>query len=293
MIRKNTAKGFTLIELSLAMVFISLLSLAIVLIIMNTISSYRKGITMNRVDSLGKELIDDIRMAIQNSSTKSVASECRSRYETVYTDENNIVKRCEDDGGRYLVSVANIKEIKIPGSNSTSKVPTFGAICTGTYSYIWNSGYTDTVENATKAELRVGGEEGSTYSNFRLLKIMDEKRQICYQQVVEYPVSGSEVVLSTVFELDDSDLGGIEPTELIDGESNLALYDLSMMAPARSDDGYSLFYSGSMILGSIEGGPNIAVKNSSCKEPEGENSNFEYCAINRFNFAARASGASE
>ena len=29
---------------------------------------------------------------------------------------------------------------------------------------IWNSGYTDTVENATKAELRVGGEEGSTYS---------------------------------------------------------------------------------------------------------------------------------
>ena len=47
--KKNARAGFTLIELSLSLVFVGILSIMMVLIISNTVSSYRRGITLRLI----------------------------------------------------------------------------------------------------------------------------------------------------------------------------------------------------------------------------------------------------
>jgi hypothetical protein len=52
-----------------------------------------------------------------------------------------------------------------------------------------------------------------------------------------------------------------------------------------------LFYAGSFILGTTTGGPNIKSNNGNCAVPgDVVYSNFDYCAINKFSFAAQANG---
>ena len=275
-------KGFTLVELSLSMVFISLLSLAIVLIIMNTISSYRRGLTMNQVNSVGSEIVDDIRVAIQNSPADSIANRCSARYDDA-TQRTN----CINSGAINMISVAQKGTVKLNGDSGTISAYIYGAICTGKYSYIWNSGYAFS-EDATadgggsiaKAYLSVDGHE---YKNFRLIKVSDENHKICTQNTGS--TMNSKLVISS------DEMGGVEPVELIDRNSDLALYDLNLLPPAESNDGTSLFYSGSLILGTIRGGPDIGSSGSTCKAPDSTISDVDYCAINKFKFAVQANGA--
>ena len=44
-------QGFTLVELSLSLVFISTLSLTVVFVIAGAVSSYHKSITMNQINT--------------------------------------------------------------------------------------------------------------------------------------------------------------------------------------------------------------------------------------------------
>lgn len=291
--RKNKPmKGFTLIELSLSMVFISLLSLAVVLIIMNTVSAYRRGLTMNQVNSLGQEIIDDIRVTIQNSPAVSIENQCSARYpdEADRTDRD----RCESSHAAYLVSINRSQAIKIATENSSINVPVFGAICIGSYSYIWNSGYAFSNDVSTeggavaKAKLIItdGNSTVNSFADFRLIKVTDQHRTICSQHIKDYP-EGTPTV-GADFKITNQETGGEEPVLLIDNESDFAIYSLEMYAPAESNDGTSLFYSGSMILGTIRGGPSIKSGDSSCKTPDSAISDFDYCAINKFKFAARA-----
>ena len=68
--------------------------------------------------------------------------------------------------------------------------------------------------------------------------------------------------------------------------NNLAIYDLASATPAESSAGNSLFYSVSFILGTIQGGINVKASGNFCATPaDYELENFDYCAINKFNFA--------
>ena len=67
MSRRNK-RGFTIIELSLSIAFIAILSITMVLIITNTISTYRRGLMLNQINTTGMDLVDDLRAAVQNSS---------------------------------------------------------------------------------------------------------------------------------------------------------------------------------------------------------------------------------
>lgn len=284
-------KGFTLIELSLSMVFISLLSLAIVLIIMNTISSYRRGLTMNLVNSVGQEIIDDIRVAIQNSSAVSIKNQCGNWFE----DDTSSRDNCVNNNGAYLVSISKYQSVSIEGQTSAIDAPVYGAICTGKYSYVWNSGYTFSNTSIAKASLKVTGDGGKSYSNFRLIKVSDERRRICSQKISKYPSGGGQGITidSPEFTISVDESGGEEPFELLDSSNDLAIYNMSLFAPAESNDGTNLFYSGSLILGTIRGGPNINSSDGICKTPSSAASDLNYCAINKFKFAvqARSNGA--
>ena len=123
---KGGKKGFTLVELSLSIGFIAILSLTITLIINDTAATYRRGITL------------------------------RGTCSTMFTGSsggsgNSAVEKCEsDDAGSMIilrrmgyVDVDEDGEIDKDDSDDggSEKIPVFGAICLGSFTYIWNSGY--------------------------------------------------------------------------------------------------------------------------------------------------------
>lgn len=281
MVKRTSKEGFTLIELSFAMVFISLLSLAIVLIILNTISSYRRGITLSDVNSTGTQLVSEIRSAIQNSSTKSIEDLCSINY-----SKASDIQECKDGDSYYQKREQGT--IKMAGkSNSENNMPVYGAFCAGTYSYIWNSGYyfADAEISKTKVSVTYRDSSGNvvTSSDFRLLKIKDENRQICMKGIT-----------NNSFDVSDGVYVDEDPIDLLasgsnSGANNLAIYDLRVAKPVEGASKSNIFYSGWFILGTTSGGPNIN-GSSKCAKPGDEGDvNFNFCAINRFSFAAQAS----
>jgi prepilin-type N-terminal cleavage/methylation domain-containing protein len=95
-------RGFTLIELMLAMSFISLLLIAITLTILQISSIYNRGITLKEVNAAGRTLGSELQRSIAETDPFSIESGAGSRY---------ILQG--DWGGR---------------------------LCLGQYSYIWNFG---------------------------------------------------------------------------------------------------------------------------------------------------------
>ena len=133
-------------------------------------------------------------------------------------------------------------------------------------------------------------------SNFRLLKVKDKQRAVCKTAIDLGSNTNKYAEPSGGIgnEIDISGYGGLgeEPEILLADDANnpLALYDLSVAAPASNTLGNSLFYSISFILGTVQGGINVMSSGNFCKAPTEYNSNFDYCAINKFNFAAQATG---
>ena len=100
--------GFTLIEISLSLVFVTILALAITLIISNTIGAYQRGLILNQVNTLGMSLVDDFRLALQNSSGKTLTSTCAIVYKNPVERAN-----CEADEAFNFVSVTKNERVRI------------------------------------------------------------------------------------------------------------------------------------------------------------------------------------
>ncbi len=300
MAKKNYREGFTLIELSLSIIFVSILSLTIVLIISNTIRAYQRGLVLNQVNTVGMDIVDDMRSAVQNSSAKSVEDDCKI-YQSV-----DIQQRCRSDEAYNFVSVTRFGSVILAG-DKIDDIPLFGAFCSGTYSYIWNSGYfwaeEAAVQSVKPATLKYKDNAGAEQeiADFRLLKIHDNARSVCISTVKNENGSDNYDIsrLPNGYIRNDFDISNFanvpeEPIDLIladGGNNDLALYDLNIPAPAESAANNNTFYTGAFILGTIRGGINIRASGKNCATPnEFASENFNYCAINKFNFAAQASG---
>lgn len=97
----NRAKsGFTIIELMLAMAFVSALLLAVALTTIQIGRSYNRGLTMKDVNETGLDLANEIKNAINSSESFHVSG-----------SDSKFIR--QDWGGR---------------------------LCVGRYSYIWNDG---------------------------------------------------------------------------------------------------------------------------------------------------------
>ena len=304
----ETCQGFTLVELSLSLVFISTLSLTVVLVIAGAISSYHKSITMNQINTTGTNLVDDMRLAVSESSSSKLENLCGR----VYKDGN---ADCLNDGARRLVSVTKKSTVRSKSSgvwvaNSDNPIPVFGAFCTGTYSYIWNSGYysnSDYEVGVARASLKYNRDK--TKSGFKLLKVQDEDRAVCAAAV---RVQSNRVTnnyknnnIQSEFNIALTGLIGSgeavwveeEPMEMLSGgEDGLAIYDFVTAISEQKKKKKNIFYYSSFILGTVQGGINVNSNNDYCKAPEdysGLIQNFDYCAINKFNFAALANGGKQ
>jgi len=100
--------GFTLIELMLAMTFITVLLMAIAMTTIQIGNIYNKGITLREVNQAGRAISDDIQRSIANSIPFDVTPRIDDSPET---ETSKYVVR---DGG--------------------------GRLCLGRYTYVWNYG---------------------------------------------------------------------------------------------------------------------------------------------------------
>lgn len=94
----NKNKGFTLIELMLAMAFIALLLLAIAMTIIQIANIYNRGLILKEQDQVSRSISDDLDQAMRSSTTFSIVPAAKRYVSTTW-------------GGR---------------------------MCLGQYSYIWN-----------------------------------------------------------------------------------------------------------------------------------------------------------
>ena len=71
-------KGFTLVELMLAMGFISVLLLAIAMTVIQIGTIYNRGMTLKDINQTSRALSDDIRRSVSNSSSISLSTDYRT-----------------------------------------------------------------------------------------------------------------------------------------------------------------------------------------------------------------------
>lgn len=113
MTRRRNQRGFTMVELMLAMGFVSLLLLAIAMLTIHMGNIYNRGITIRDVNQAGLAISEDLQRSIAGSAPFNVIPR-----PSVKLDYKNV----DDRGGR---------------------------LCIGEYSYIWNYGKSLTTTPST------------------------------------------------------------------------------------------------------------------------------------------------
>lgn len=284
----NSKKAFTMVETSLALSFIGVLLITVSYIIIQMSSIYQKTLSIKSVNASGRELIDDFDHYIAASNLANTNVLCSN-----LTDEATV--KCKDDGAYKSI----YQQYYSDGSNNFTRdsvsdsVPTFGMFCTGRYSYIWNSGYVLNGKDKTIKDYRIEvsyTKDDAEIKNkdFRLLRIKDPLNSLCGNfNGSTYELNADTYALSLDLET--------EPEELLDrSDTELAIYDLHVFRPGRHNLTGHAFYSGTFILASLQGDVDILADSNYCQAPpEGYISEFTYCAINKFNFAAQAIGESD
>ena len=305
MLMKQIREGFTLVELALAMAFVGVLSISIVLIISNTVAAYQRGMTLTRVNSVGTDLANDMRISINNSSARAIADICTAsifkkgvngdEYESLSSTDATACK--EENAFKYIYVVKN-KDI---GSDKT--IPIYGAFCTGEYSYMWNSGYFvqgNGVDLGGESWIKFSyyDDEGTQVNHtdfFRLIKVKDSSCSVCVAMRNTNNKRYSDDITNMVdlTKIGSGRIEGSGPIDLLpnDGGNSLAFYDLFVSPPAASMENDNLFYSVSFVLGTTTGGADILAKGNSCAAPQDlALGSSNYCAINKFNLAMQVNG---
>ena len=320
---RRAKRGFTLVELSFAIAFISVLLITVTLITNEIVSIYRKGYSIKSVNQVGRDLIDDFQSSLIESPPSSFASFCSLKYSDGSTSRGH----CDGENGNngfYSVYQQFYKTgvyILNNDEDTARTVPIGGIFCSGKYTYVWNSGYlfnddgyyytndgkslSDPNFVSTGQGLRlsvkyklVGASGETTKKDFRLLKIEDTSRNVCATTLTTdygYPDPGAILETpgnshSREIDITNTPLSK-EPEEMLnETDTSLAIYDLVIFQPARVTTTDRLLFSGSFILGTTTGGVDIMTTSNFCKAPTNFSADFNYCAINKFNFTVQASG---
>ncbi|MBH1956694.1 hypothetical protein I8H84_03915 [Candidatus Saccharibacteria bacterium] len=132
----DNSRGFTLVELLLAMSFVSLLLMAIALTVLKMGDMYTQGLTLKEVNLAGKSVSDDIGRSIAAATELSVDGSTATGFQ-------------EQKVGATVVG---------------------GRLCTGTVTYVWNLGREIREDNLTTLANRYAG--GDTRA-IRMIKVVD------------------------------------------------------------------------------------------------------------------------
>ncbi len=213
-------RGFTLVELTLAMTYISMLMLSIAMLTLQISSIYNQGLTLRDVDQIGQSVTSDMQRTLSTSSQSKVSTALRN------------------DGGR---------------------------LCAGGVVYAWNYG-NDIDTDHTVFNVYVSGKQQA----IRLVKFSTAGKEFCQTNS-----SGAyEKIPDTATEL------------ITSGGRNLAIQAFSMDTPVILGGGQSM-YSLHLTLGT---NTTEVINGEGCELPK-TLVDDQYCAVNEFNFVARAGNA--
>ena len=283
---KHKRRGFTIAELSLALGFVGILLMTVAALTIFISGVYQKGLTIKAVNTSGEALVDEFTRSIQaavNLNSREINEDKVSatngeKYDTFY---------------RQWAISDNITINNSSGTstgNTMSGVPTHGHFCTGTDSYIWNTGYVlganANIFKKTNDDSALTGERAyiTDLDEIHLLKVSgDTGRDVCNDN----KITNNEKDYTTA-------VSGKETKELLpaNSENPTVLYSLTLFnAATHGLTGHS-YVSGTFILGTVRGSIDIFTNEDICKEDptEGLSTDFNYCAINKFNFGVRATG---
>lgn len=224
---KSTQKGFTLVELMLAMAGVAFLLLAIAMTTIQISNIYSKGTTLKSVNQAGRDLSDVLQRDIKSSTPFDLTSP-----------------------SKYL------------------STPHGGRLCMGQYSYVWNYGATITSSSTTD---KIVFDDGST--PVRLARVLDAGGQLCINADAHQPI-----VRDNATELlNSADSDGLD----------LALHSFTVTSSAPDPSTGQALYSVSFSLGTNDVKA-LSTGDASCRPPNEDESNWEFCAVNIFEFTTRA-----
>lgn len=284
-------QGFTLIEISIVLAFVSVLLISIALIISNIMAVYQKGLTLKSVDSVGRNLIDEFTTAINAAPSIDTANLCRA-----YAKDNP--EACKlDNAYKYIFQSRE---------SSTESVQYSGVLCTGNYSYIWNTQYGIQAGQSLNLRYRTSGGD-AVLTQPHLARFEDKNYRACtvsmrstYEFTDQFLNESNHTINITLLENDLSNPIAEPETNFLDGsELPLLLYELTVFKISQDAVTLRSFFSGTFILATEQQASDASITrtddycrvvNSGGSGTLDLGSRFNYCAINKFNFAARTAG---
>lgn len=307
---KTSKQGFTIIELMLAMTFVATLLISIAVVTINIVSIYQRGLAIKAVNNVGRSLIEELTTSINSAPAVDTTSLCNHLASSGigYTGSES-VKECTDNHAyRYVYNDRADSE-----NHQYS-----GVFCTGNYSYLWNTEYginglpgaaTKTNTRALSLLYRYEDKDG-TYKNktinpgnARLIRIEDRTYRVCsaFLEVQDKAGPGGSTANWEV-DITKEAKGGADNIISMPTEGYLSAFDLDLFLyeftiQPISQDAVTLrtYMTGNFILATERGGIDITASGDYCQNSETSQldnlgAEFNYCAINKFNFAARTAG---
>lgn len=264
-------KGFTIIELVLAMGFLTTILVTIAILLIQIMSIYQKGLSLRAVNTMGQQLIDELSRTVGGSPIVPNINPVPN--DSGIVNEQALATALR----RYYVSNTIVEDGRQKQIN--------GVFCTGSYSYIWNTPESDPTNSASPNVLTLQYGETGERKIYKMARVVDNTRRICQEAQGDSPASN--------FIISATDP---EPIELINtDEADLYLYDFTVFPATQNTITGQTFYSANFILGTMRGGINIMSNGDYCEDLASQEmvSDFSYCAVNKFNFAMRATGYTE
>lgn len=278
---KEYKKGFTIIEITLAMTFLAILMVSIATLIMRVTNIYQKGLAMRAINATGTEIIEDITRTVGAASylvdIHSQDAELGGNGVMEYDNNYKLVEKYYYD---YTVYNEN-------HNGKNFNVQYFGVLCTGDYSYIWNTARALDPDFTAKNFITVNGEK------VKMVRVYDREQTQCNKDK-----NGSVANLAKRNYLPVTiNVPADNVVELINNdEMDLALYEFNITPATQSAITRQSFISANFILATRQGGININANGDFCRgednefKDEYEGTMFNYCAVNKFSFSARTGG---
>ncbi len=247
---RSRVNGFTLVELMLAMAFVSMLLLAIAMTVMNIMHIYTKGLTMKAVNQAGREVVTDMKRTVGEGQVFTIASGA-DPVNSDYGRQSPFI--LQDASGNFVSKGTD---------NSDSHG---GRFCTGNYSYVWNTGrYVPAQVNhyadATK--------------QLRLVRVEDGGGTYCSNPKKDIPDGATEL-------LSEADLAvqNFHIEQLSSGlASGQALYRFTIRLSSANPDA---------VIKAEDGGALTTL--GECQPPSADIGLEDFCSVNDFVFTVNVS----
>ncbi len=304
--KKSTTKsGFTIVETTIVTAFIALLLIAIATIVSNMLAIFQKGVTLNAINNVGRNLISEFNSTINTAPSIDTTSLCRKFLSGASVEDQ---EECIRNGAFNYIYQEYAQNVDDPATREENMLQMNGIFCTGEYTYMWNTWYGRKNEIKLSLTYLDSNKIRHDLTDFNLIRFEDKTYRACQQRVAKDSYNSVD---SSNLTIDMSETANeneyrmqVEPQNgfVESSEANLYLYELVIFPVSQDVVTQRAFFSGTFILGTGNGDATITRVEDTC-DPNDDGrldtssnkfdlgSKFNYCGINKFNFAARTAGS--